>query len=209
DERHRLQALAPDGAYFAGRSTVEVGAGDTPRFEIRQGSARLSGTVRDDAGGPLAGVLLRLAGAQAGETASTDSSGHYAFSPAPGEFTLSLDAGSLPPGYDAADAAPRTVRLVQSEPAHLEWIVPAGRSIAGTVVITPRHAVPVWLVGTDRKIVARPDGAFVFRNLRPGIWTVAADLDGAEVHEVVRVPEGPAVVHVELRRPVPASPAKR
>lgn len=193
---HALEALLPadDGAFFTTPSTAAVPGGGTAAFGISRTPARLTGFLRDDAGRGVAGVTLRLEGGGRTATASTDSAGRYAFATAEGAYVASLDADSLPTGYDASAAAAREVRLTRATPARLDLVVPAQRSVSGRVHLAGSRTAVVRLIEAGRSVETGNDGAFVFRGLGPGRYTLAATVGGASLRREVVVPDGPALV---------------
>ena len=113
---HRVETVLPPqpGAYFTEPSVQTLHPGGEGHFAVAFSGARLSGTVRSDAGLPLAGVTVRLEGtAQA--SATTDSSGAYRFAGPAGEARVLLAVDSLPPGTNWAKSNPKagTSRLMR------------------------------------------------------------------------------------------------
>lgn len=107
---------------------------------------------------------------------------------------VTIDPGSLAPGYELEEIAPRTLRLSRGEPAAVEHVVRANRSISGVVNVRTRHRPALWLLGTDSKVIADREGNYAIRNVKPGRWILAAELDGREVHRAVEIPSGPAAI---------------
>jgi len=58
----------------------------------------------------------------------------------PGDYTVDPAPESVPAGYDVAVLATRSIKLDAGEPAQIELVVPANRSIAGTVHTTSATA---------------------------------------------------------------------
>jgi hypothetical protein len=194
----RVEALLPSpSARFTTPSVVLARTGEDAVFNIGYVAARMIGFVRDDVAAPVAGVHIRAKCAGGEETAVSDSAGGYAISGAEGECRVSIDNGTVPPGYDAGTTREQTVRLARGEPAHADFVVPANRSLAGTV---RSSAGPVMarLVETGAEQRTDTDGRFVFRNLKPGVYHLTVAMPGRRLERVIVVPEGPAVVKVEL-----------
>jgi hypothetical protein len=193
---HSLEALLPadEGAFFTTPSTLAVAPGGTAAFGVSRTPARLSGFLRDDAGLGIANVSVRLEGGGRILTASTDSSGRYAFATAEGSYAAAVDPQSLPAGYDAASAPPQSVRLVRQAPLRLDLVVPAQRSLSGRVRQVGAQRPIVHLVEAGRSVEAGRDGAYVFRGLKPGRYTLATTLGGVSIQREVVVPDGPALV---------------
>jgi hypothetical protein len=194
---HRVDAEVPDDLYFTGPSRAAVSAGDAVRFTVARAAAYLSGHIVDDRGAGVAGVSIVLRGGVLGDhTATTDSSGRFRFAVDRGDYMLDPVPESIPPGYDVAAAMPRPVRLSAGAPASAELVVPANRSIAGTLR-DPRIAsgtASIRIVELDRTAALDSDGHYVFRSVPPGTYTLEAIVAGAAMRRTVEVPVGPAVL---------------
>lgn len=197
--KHRVELVLPQapGTYFTTPAAVEVEAGEPVAFGLAQAPAHLSGTVRDDAEGGIAGATVTLAG-PATRSARTDSSGRFAFAVPDGDYTLAIDPASVPPGYELAGLAPRPVRLDREAPAREEVVIRAFRSISGSLRAANPAGRRVWLRETSESRVVGPDGRYAFRNVAPGRYTLVAETGHGTVERAVEVPEGPAVVAVDL-----------
>jgi hypothetical protein len=192
---HALEAMLPadEGAFFTTPSTLAVAPGGAAAFGVSRTPARLAGFVRDDAGIGIANVALRIEGGGRTATASTDSSGRYAFATAEGSYMAEVLPESLPAGYDAVSAA-QAVRLARSTPARLDLVVPAQRSVSGRVRQAGARRAVVRLVEAGRSVEAGADGAYVFRGLKPGRYTLATILGGVSIQREVVVPDGPVLM---------------
>lgn len=100
-------------------------------------------------------------------------------------------------GYDAHEASAPTVQLVRGVPAHADHMIRANRSVTGRVEATDA-AVTVRLLETGTVQHADGDGYFVFRNLQPGSYTVVLETGGHRTRRRVVVPDGPAIVRVDV-----------
>jgi hypothetical protein len=192
---HRVDVIAPADSYFTTRSSALVDGGGEVSFAIARSPARLAGYVRGDTGAPIGGVIVRLTREGRDLNAITDSTGRYAFAVAPGEYALAVENGSVPPGYDVADLLPRRILLSAAEPSSSDYVVSANRSISGRIKVPTQQRVAVWIVGFhEARVMVDREGRYVFRNLKPGNYTIAADLDGHEVHREVHVRDGPTLL---------------
>jgi hypothetical protein len=198
----QVEALLPAsaGARFTTPSVLSAEPGHEVTFTIGHVAARVFGFVRDDSGAPIRGVQIRGMCGPAQVTAITNSEGRYTLTHAEGECRVGLDLNSLPAGYDGADLRPRSVRLARNAPAHADYVVRAHRSLVGTVGGSD-GATTVRLLETGEE--RRPDaaGRFVFRNLKPGTYTVSAVVGDRRVERRVDIPDGPALVNVTLNLP--------
>jgi hypothetical protein len=193
---HRVEAVLPPdaGAYFTTPSAVSVRDGEPVRFGIARAQARLDGTVHDDVGNVLQGVTAIVSGMGRSSHVVTDSSGRLRFAGAEGEYEVRVQPESLPAGYDVSRLSPQRVRLAAGAPARFTEVVRAHRSVRGRVKVNDPEHVLVRLVEPDRVTGLAADGSYVFRNLAPGRYTVAAEISGRTVSRQVVVPQGPGVV---------------
>jgi hypothetical protein len=182
---------ASDGAIFTTPSSLVVEAGASASFGVSRTAARLAGHVRDDAGRGIAGVSVSLRGTERSVRAVTDSEGRFAFATADGAYDASIDADSLPEGYESAASEPTPVRLRRTEPTRADFVLRAHRTLSGRVTLPPgcRRAV-VRLVQAGRSVETAPDGGYLFRNLRPGAETLVVSAAGLQASRGIMVPEG-------------------
>lgn len=200
---HRVEAVLPSepGAYFTMPSAVTLPAGGEAHFAITFSSVHLSGTVRSDAGLPLAGVTLRLVGATEA-TATTDSSGAYRFAGPAGEVRISLIADSVPPGYDLGNLSAQVRRLTPGTPAVADFTLRAQRVLIGVVSGTGDRPVTVTALEVARTVSADKEGRFLLRGLPAGALTLVVRGQRGETRRVVEVPAEPgAVTKVKLVAP--------
>lgn len=198
---HRVEVVLPPapGAYFTSASVVSLPPGGEARFGVTYSAARLAGSVRSDAGLPLAGVTVRLDGATEA-TAVTDSSGAYRFAAAPGEARVWVMADSVPPGYELDGLRPQERTLAAGAPALADFTVQAQRVLRGTVA--GGGAVTVTALEAGRTVSPDREGRFILRGLPAGPVTLVARGGRGETRQVVEVPAAPATVDgVELRTP--------
>jgi hypothetical protein len=188
----RVQAVLPaPNAFFTTPSTVDVKDSAVVRFGLRFSEGRLDGRVHDDAGRPVAGLVLHLAGAAGSTTAVSDSMGGFVFGAAEGDYTLGPDGESLAAGYELAEPGSRGVRISLTAPAHADVAVRVQRSISGRVA--PAKAdTEVRLRTANRAARTDDQGRFLFRYVAPGPDTLEATIGGRVTTRPVEVPEGPA-----------------
>jgi hypothetical protein len=194
---HRVDAEAPDDMYFTGPSRVAVAAGGAVQFGMARAAAYLSGYVRDDRGAGVGGVSIVLRGGALGDhTATTDSSGRFRFAVARGEYVIDPVLESVPAGYDLAAVLPRSVQVAAASPAQVDLVVPANRSIAGTIR-DPRIAsgtASIRILELDRAAAIDNDGRYVFRGLPPGTYTIEVVVAGTAMRHTVEVPAEPSAI---------------
>jgi hypothetical protein len=204
-----VEAVLPaqEGAFFTTPSSVAVAPGASASFGVSRTPARLIGFVRDDTGRGVAGVSLRLQNGGRTLAASTDSEGRFVFATAEGQYAAEIDPESLPAGYDISSVQPASVQLRRVKPTRLDLVLPAQRALSGRVKAgRNKGRTVVRLVEAGRTIEAADDGSYVFRNLKPGTYTLAANVGGRDVRRRAQVPEGPALVQgidLDPARPTP------
>jgi hypothetical protein len=188
----RVQAVLPaPNAFFTTPSTVDVKDSAVVRFGLRFSEGRLDGRVLDDAGRPVGGLVLHLAGAAGSTTAVSDSMGGFVFGAAEGDYTLGSDAESLAAGYELAEPGSRGVRISLSAPTHADVAVRVQRSISGRVA-PAKAGIEVRLRTANRAVRTDEQGRFLFRYVAPGPDTLEAMIGGRVTTRPVEVPEGPA-----------------
>lgn len=199
---HRVEAILPSipGLRFSTPSVVQVVEGQPVTFGIGRVPARVFGYVRDDAGVPVPSVKLTLRCGTGQTEASTDSSGRYSMSGPEGPCSVTPDASSVPAGYDAAGTQPVETHLAAEWPVRVDHVVTAQRSLSGIAPAT-QQALTVTIRREDTEVTRKTDrnGRFVFRNLKPGVYTLSVVIDGRTVERRVEMPPGPAVFAVDLR----------
>jgi hypothetical protein len=194
----RVEALLPDaaGARFTTPASVVASPGVDANFTIGFIAPRVIGIVRDDAGAPIAGVRITMKCGTRDEAAVTNTEGRYAMNGPEGSCRVAIDGASLPAGYDPDASAPQGVALARDVPAHADYVIRANRSLSGKVRAGVTVTVRLLETGDVRR--ADPDGRFVFRNLKPGTYTVVADTAERRIRQSIVIPDGPAVVTIEL-----------
>lgn len=213
---HRVEVIAPGGTFFTTASSHQVTGGKPVRIGLAWAPAWLEGAVRDREGNPVAGVAVALVGtpgptvgAPGGPTyqgtAATDSSGRYRIAIAAGTWTISVREDTVPPGYSVAGLAEQRITLAQGAPSRVDFEVPALRSISGQVDGPVPAGLAVRLLEVGRGTPVGSDGRFVFRDVAPGIHTVAVQVDGVVATHQVTVPVVPSTVGGIHLAPRPAS----
>jgi hypothetical protein len=192
---HRIDAVLPPqpGVYFTSPSTVTVQPGADANFTMNFSGARLSGTVRDDAGQPIAGVTVRIEGAVTA-TAITDSSGTYRLGSPPGEARIFVVAETLPPGYEVANLPPRARVLAHATPAVVNFAVRAQRSIEGVAMCSSGPPPVVQVQEISREAAPDAAGRFVLRRLPAGVLTLAAHCPDGPIGKTIDVPADPGIL---------------
>jgi len=186
---HRVTARISDArdAYFTTPSRVEAIAGDTVTFGVSSSPAHLFGHIVSDAGDGIGGIAIALTRGATRLEATSDSSGTFAINAAPGDWDLSLDTLSLPPGFSLADAS-RSIMLAAAQPSNVSFTVRANRSVSGHA---PSGVSIISVEPLGMHVPVAADGAFTIRSLPAGAITLRA---GSHTTKVL-VPREPAALH--------------
>ena len=192
---HRVEAVLPPqpGAYFTEPSVQTLPPGADGHFAVTFSGARLTGTVRSDAGLPLAGVTVRLEGtAQA--SATTDSSGAYRFAGPAGEARVLLAVDSLPAGYELGEVQSQSRHLEPRAPAVADFTVRAQRGLEGVVNGPGAQGISILALEAGRTVHPDESGRFILRGLPAGAQTLVVSSPRGETRKVVDVPAEPGVM---------------
>ena len=189
---HRVVARIPDArdAYFTTPSRVEAIAGDRLTFAVASSPAHLFGRVVSDAGDGLGGIAVALTRGATRLEATSATDGTFALNAAPGEWELSLDTLSLPPGFALGNAS-RPVMLAAALPSNESFTVRANRSVSGHA---PAGVTSIVVDPLGRQVPVAADGAFTIRSLPAGAITLRA---GTHTTKVL-VPREPAMLRASF-----------
>jgi hypothetical protein len=167
--------------------------GGSADFGIALAGVRVTGAVRNDAGLPVPGVAVRAKGASAA-SALTDSNGRYRLTVAPGEVQVSIAPESVPAGHDLRALAARKRHLESGQPATVNFVLHAMRSLEGVVAGAEGRAVRVTAIELGRSASTDAQGRFMMRGLPAGQLTLlvgdAVGTNGTKVD----IPESAGVV---------------
>ncbi|HSK43980.1 MAG TPA: carboxypeptidase regulatory-like domain-containing protein, partial [Candidatus Binatia bacterium] len=216
---HRVEAkLQSDELFFYttdSPATVDMNA--TADFGINFAKGQIFGFLLNDAGSGINGITVELKGDKVTHRVQTGVNGKFAFTGlVPGNYSVATLPDSYPPGYALQDLAAQTVAVESGKPASTQFTVKALRSIAGRVLVydkatlqtVPLAEVVVRLKEVSLEVKTGPTGAYIFRNLSAGTYTVAIESDGKEITRTVAVPAGPATIReIDLNAGTKESPA--
>jgi hypothetical protein len=217
---HRVEAkLQSDEPFFYttdSPATVDMNA--TADFGINFAKGQIFGFLLNDAGSGINGITVELKGEKFTRRVQTGVNGKFAFTGlVPGSYSVATLPDSYPPGYALQDLSAQTVAVESGRPASTEFKVKALRSIAGRVLVYDKatlQTVPLAGEVVRLKEVALetktgPTGAYIFRNLAAGTYTVAIESDGKEILRTVIVPAGPASIRdVDLNAGTKEAPVR-
>jgi Carboxypeptidase regulatory-like domain len=136
--KHLVEVQYPEsGSYvFTSPPQVETEENTIVNFSLSARQAMLYGTVRNDGGMPIAKAVVRIQGPHE-EQMRTGENGSFRFNlKDAGTYSVTLDAQSLPPAYDLASVTVQRAQVKVNDPARMDFVVRARRSIYGTVICT-------------------------------------------------------------------------
>ncbi|HKF23672.1 MAG TPA: carboxypeptidase regulatory-like domain-containing protein [Candidatus Angelobacter sp.] len=169
-------------------------------FGINFAKGQIFGYLKNDAGAGVSGVTVELKENERVRQTQTGDNGKFSFAGlSPGNYTVSTVAASYPTGYSLADLAPQTVSVLPTRPASVAFAVKALRSVSGKVLVFDQQAMKtVPLAGAvmrlkELSLEARTGetGAYIFRNLPAGTYTLVVEHQGKEFTRSVTLPAGP------------------
>ena len=182
-------------------SQATVAVNSSVNFGVGYSLTRLFGSVVSDAGTGIAGIQVQASGQGKVYRVTSSMDGSFRLAGlAPGEYVVKPAPESFPPGYALADVEARTAVAALDSPARVTFTVRAYRSISGYATVYDRSAlrqvaVPgltVTLKGTSFTNKTDTSGAYIFRNLPAGMYTVAATFQGREFTQQVSLPAVPS-----------------
>jgi protocatechuate 3,4-dioxygenase beta subunit len=181
-------------------SRVQTDADSEVNFGIGLSLARLSGSVRSDAGIGLSNIEINISRGSQHFSAQTDAEGEFHLRGlSPGEYEVKLDINSVPPGYSFAELETRRTTVEASAPAQVAFTLKAIRNISGRVTIydrashqvTPVPGITVLLRELSRTSVSDKNGIYLFRDLSPGPYNLIVLYQGKEFRRDVVLPDTP------------------
>ena len=200
---HTVEARFETGEPFFHTTDSPAAAemNSTIDFGISFSKGQLFGFLVNDAGAGISGVTVELQGAASPRSTQTMMDGKFTF-PAlePGTYTVSTQPATFPPGYSLQNLQPQQVTVEIGKPDKTQIVVKAIRAISGKVTAydkvqlkpVPLADVLVRLKELSIETRTGSNGAYVFRNLPAGAYTLAVTYGEREVTRQVVVPAGPA-----------------
>jgi hypothetical protein len=186
--------------FFTTPSRVEADINSEVNFGLSFEKARLFGRVLNDAGIGVFGVAVRARNAEYSFDTSTSGDGSFQFAGLPdGEFDIQIVSESVPPGYRLLGEATHRLRLAAGAPAQAAFRLQAMRSLSGKVLLRTRPSSrPQPVAGARVRIhelnvecTTDESGAYLFRNLPAGAFTLVVQHDKREVTRTLTIPANP------------------
>jgi hypothetical protein len=218
---HRVEAklLSDEPFFFTTDSPATVDMNATADFGINFAKGQIFGFLLNDAGAGIGGIIVELKGDKVTHRVQTGLNGKFAFTGlAPGNYSVATLPDSYPPGYALQDLAAQTVVVDAGKPASAQFTAKALRSIAGRVLVydkatlqtAPLSGVTVRLKELSLEVKTGAGGAYIFRNLAAGTYTVAIEHEGREITRTVTLEPPPASIRdIDLNAGTTERPAKQ
>jgi hypothetical protein len=211
--------LSDEPFFFTTDSPATVDMNATADFGINFAKGQIFGFLLNDAGAGIGGVTVELKGEKLTHRVQTGLNGKFAFTGlAPGNYSVATLPDSYPPGYALQDLAAQTVAVEPGKPASAQFTIKALRSIAGRVLVydkatlqtVPLAGVTVRLKELSLEAKSGAGGAYIFRNLAAGTYTVAIEHEGREITRTVTLEPPPASIRdIDLNAGTTEGPAKQ
>ncbi|HEX7961701.1 MAG TPA: carboxypeptidase regulatory-like domain-containing protein, partial [Terriglobales bacterium] len=207
---HRIEAMfqSAEPFFFTTNSPATAEINSMIDFGINFQKGQVFGYLKNDAGHGIPGVVVELHGVEVTRRIRTSTDGKFTFSGlSAGTYKISTLPDSYPPGYPLQNLPEWAVALEPGRPAQAEFTVRATRVISGRVVAydkqmlqqVPLEGITVRLVEAAVETKTSASGAFVFRNLPAGVYTIDVTYKGKEITQWVMLPPEPTNVHdIEL-----------
>ncbi len=181
---HRLEAVIDSAQpfFFTTDSRVVTGIDKNVDFTISLLQSSIFGTLRNDAGAPIAGVTVAARGKAGSRLCVTRDDGTFELKGLPsGEYGVETVADSYPGGYAVESARAARVMTAPGAAGHTELTSRAARSISGRVVQYDTNLLRTVAVAGARvrlvelaiESITDANGEYLFRELPAGKWTIA------------------------------------
>jgi uncharacterized protein (DUF2141 family) len=218
---HRVEAKLQSGEpfFYTTDSPATADMNATVDFGVNFAKGQVFGFLLNDAGTGINGVTVELKGEKFTRRVQTGVTGKFAFTGlAPGNYSVATLPDSYPAGYALQDLAAQSITVESGKPASTQFTVKALRSISGRVLVydkTTLQTVPiagavVRLKELSLETKTGSTGAYIFRNLAAGSYTVAVVEEGKEISRSVTLLAAPANVRdVDLNAGAKEAPPKQ
>lgn len=210
EAKYQSQNDAP--FFYTTDSPAMADINTTVDFGINFAKGQVFGFLVNDAGAGVGGItveLVEIADANDRQLPretlvrreQTGGNGKFSFTGLTwGTYAISTLPDSYPSGYSLQALAAQTVTVGVGKPVSLQFEVKALRSVAGRVLVydpsslqtIPVPGAVVRLKELALEIHTGANGAYIFRNLPAGTYTLAVEHAGKETTRSVTLPKEPA-----------------
>jgi len=199
---HRVEAKLKSNEpfFYTTDSPATADMNATVDFGINFAKGQIFGFLLNDAGAGINGVTVELKGEKFTRRLQTGVTGKFAFTGlAPGSYSVATLPDSYPVGYALQDLAAQNITVESGKPSSTQFTVKALRSISGRVVVydkatlqtVPIAGVVVRLKELSLEARTGSTGAYIFRNLAAGTYTIAVEHEGKEISRTVVLSPAP------------------
>jgi hypothetical protein len=215
---HRVEAKyhSDEPFFYTTDSPATADMNATVDFGINFAKGQVFGYLLNDAGTGISGITVELKNDKMIRRVTTGENGKFAFTGlTPGSYSVASVPDSYPPGYALEDLAAQTISVESGKPAGTGLKVRALRSIAGKVTVydkttlqtVPLPGITVRLKELSLEAKTGATGAFIFRNLPAGAYTIAIENEGREITRSVSLPAAPTSLRdIDLNAGTRATP---
>jgi hypothetical protein len=190
--RHQVAAKYSDERpfFYTTSSPATTNINRSVDFGVNYLKGTLWGSVVNDAGSGVPGVVVVLHGPGKDAHTQTNPSGGFSFADLPdGIYSLTTVAESYPAGYGIQDLAEQTTEVKAGTPARAQFSVRAARSVAGlvsyydarTARTVPLEGMPVRIPELGLETRTDKNGRYGFRRLPAGKFSVTVESHVQEV----------------------------
>ena len=221
---HRVEARlqSEEQFFYTTDSPATVDMNATVDFGVNFARGQVYGFLLNDAGAGIGGITVELKSEKLTRRITTAGNGKFSFTGlAPGTYSVASLPDSFPPGYALQDLAPKTIVVESGKAADTNLAARALRSIAGRVIAYDKTSLqtvplagiivrlkqeaaegdmaenapkPPSPVSVPMEVKTGDSGAYIFRNLPAGTYTVSIERDGKEISQSVTLSPAPANV---------------
>jgi hypothetical protein len=187
--------------FFTTGSPVSAQVGSVANFGVNFVQGQIFGSITNDAGEGIAGIVVQVPGLQRSVTSGSDGRFVIAGVP-PGHYQVTASLDSFPTGYDLSTFAPASIDVTANAPRSVDLSTRALRSISGTVTVfdrikrglSPAQYIEVSIPQLNLVATTDETGAYTLRDLPAGTYQVQVDGGTPDERRAVTVPTDPTTL---------------
>ncbi|HLZ00008.1 MAG TPA: carboxypeptidase regulatory-like domain-containing protein [Candidatus Angelobacter sp.] len=200
---HHVEAKfsSPEPFFYTTDSPATAEINTTTDFGVNFAQGRIFGFVLNDADKGVSGITVELQGSGPPHTLVTGGDGKFTFQGLPqGIYSVRTLPETFPSGYSLQDLHPQSVKVTQGAAEKTTFTVKALRAISGKITYydttelkpAPLPGIVVRLKELSLESTTGAGGAYLFRNLPAGTYTLALVYKDKEITRTVIIPADPA-----------------